>query len=65
MRLAAIARANEIDAARLARLGRVDPTSMYPMQHRSTEVREDLLVLRAREVLWNRASSRSVQYAAW
>lgn len=42
---------DRIDAARLARLGRVDPTSLYPIQHRSTEVREDLLVLRAREVL--------------
>jgi transposase len=42
---------DRIDAARLARLGRVDPTSLYPIQHRSTEVREDLLALRAREVL--------------
>jgi transposase len=42
---------DRIDAARLARLGRVDPSSLYPIQHRSTEVREDLLVLRAREVL--------------
>ncbi len=42
---------DRIDAARLARLGRVDPKSLYPIQHRSTEVREDLLVVRAREVL--------------
>jgi hypothetical protein len=42
---------DRIDAARLARLGRIDPKSLYPIQHRSTEVREDLLVLRAREVL--------------
>jgi transposase len=42
---------DRIDAARLARLGRVDPKSLYPIQHRSTEAREDLLVLRAREVL--------------
>jgi len=42
---------DRIDAARLARLGRVDPKSLYPIQHRSTEVREDLQVLRAREAL--------------
>jgi len=28
---------DRIDAARLARLGRVDPASLYPIQHRSTE----------------------------
>jgi transposase len=32
-------------------LGRVDPKSLYPIQHRSAEVREDLVVLRAREAL--------------
>ncbi len=42
---------DRIDAAKLARLGRVDPKSLYPIQHRSTEVREDLVVLRAREAL--------------
>lgn len=36
---------------KLARLGRVDPASLYPIQHRSAEVREDLVVLRAREAL--------------
>ncbi len=29
----------------------MDPKSLCPVQHRSTDVREDLLVLRAREVL--------------
>jgi transposase len=42
---------DRIDALKLARLGRVDPKSLYPIQHRSTEVREDLVVLRAREAL--------------
>lgn len=42
---------DRIDAAKLARLGRVDPKSLYPIQHRSSEVREDLQVLRAREAL--------------
>jgi transposase len=42
---------DRIDALKLARLGRVDPKSLYPIRHRSTEVREDLVVLRAREAL--------------
>ncbi len=41
---------DRIDAAKLARLGRVDPKSLYPIQHRSTEVR-DLLVVRVRDSL--------------
>ena len=42
---------DRIDAAKLARLGRVDPQSLYPIQHRSTEIREDLLVIRVRDSL--------------
>ena len=42
---------DRIDAAKLARLGRVDPKSLYPIQHRRTEVREDLLVVRVRDSL--------------
>lgn len=42
---------DRIDARKLARLGRVDPQSLYPIQHRSTEVRQDLIVLRARDAL--------------
>jgi transposase len=42
---------DRIDAAMLARLGRVDPKALYPIQHRSSEVREDLIVLHARELL--------------
>ena len=42
---------DRIDAEKLARLGRMDPKALHPIQHRSTEVREDLLVLRAREAL--------------
>jgi transposase len=42
---------DRIDANKLARLGRTDPKSLHPIQHRSTEVRQDLLVLRAREAL--------------
>lgn len=42
---------DRIDAAKLARLGRVDPKSLYPIQHRNTEIREDLLVIRVRDSL--------------
>jgi hypothetical protein len=42
---------DRIDAHKLARLGRVDPQSLHPIKHRSTEVRQDLLVLRARDAL--------------
>jgi transposase len=42
---------DRIDAHRLARLGRVDPESLYPIQHRSMAVRQDLIVLRARDSL--------------
>jgi transposase len=42
---------DRIDANQLARLGRVDPQSLHPIQHRSREVRQDLVVLRARDAL--------------
>jgi transposase len=42
---------DRIDAHKLARLGRVDPESLHPIQHRSREVRQDLVVLRARNAL--------------
>jgi transposase len=42
---------DRIDAHKLARLGRVDPQSLFPIEHRSTEVRQDLVVLRARDAL--------------
>jgi transposase len=42
---------DRIDANKLARLGRVDPQSLHPIQHRGKEVRQDLVVLRAREAL--------------
>jgi transposase len=42
---------DRIDANKLARLGRVDPQSLHPMRHRSKEVRQDLVVLRARGAL--------------
>jgi len=42
---------DRIDAGKLARSGRVDPKSLYPIRHRSSQVRADLLVLRARDAL--------------
>jgi transposase len=42
---------DRIDAHKLARLGRLDPQSLYPILHRSTEVRQDLMILRARDAL--------------
>jgi transposase len=42
---------DRIDAHKLARLGRVDPQSLFPIRHRSPEVRQDLVVLRARDTL--------------
>ena len=42
---------DRIDANKLARLGRVDPQSLHPIQHRSREVRQDLVILRARDAL--------------
>jgi transposase len=42
---------DRIDANKLARLGRVDPQSLHPIEHRSKEVRQDLVVLRARDAL--------------
>src|SRR5207302_3350881 len=34
-------KSDRIDANKLARLGRVDPQSLYPIRHRSREVRQD------------------------
>ena len=44
-------KSDRIDANKLARLGRMDPQSLYPIRHRSREVRQDLVVLRARDAL--------------
>jgi len=42
---------DRIDAAKLARLGRAYPKSLYPIQHRRSEVCEDLLIVRVRDSL--------------
>ena len=42
---------DRIDAQRLARVGRMDPQSLFPVQHRSAAVRQDLVMVRARAAL--------------
>jgi transposase len=42
---------DRIDAQKLARVGRIDPQSLFPIEHRSRQVRQDLILLRARDVL--------------
>jgi transposase len=42
---------DRMDANKLARLGRVDPESLHRIQHRSREMRQDLVMLRARDAL--------------
>jgi transposase len=44
-------KSDRIDAHKLARVGRLDPQSLFPIHHRSREVREDLVVVRARDAV--------------
>jgi transposase len=39
---------DRVDANKLARVGRMDPQSLFPIEHRSVEVRQDLVAVRAR-----------------
>jgi hypothetical protein len=43
---------DRIDAHKLARLGRIDPQSLYPIEHRSTEVRQDRVSSRGWHAQW-------------
>ncbi len=42
---------DKVDARTLARLVRADPELLYPIRHRGVEVRQDMVMLRAREAL--------------
>jgi transposase len=42
---------DRLDAAKLARLGRVDPKLLAPIQHRDEDVQRDLMEIRMRHVL--------------
>lgn len=44
-------KSDEVDAEALARLGRVDPSLLRPIKHRSMKSQADLSVVRSREVL--------------
>jgi transposase len=44
-------KSDETDAELLARLGRVDPTLLSPIEHRSNEVQADLAIAKARDGL--------------
>ena len=44
-------KSDRVDAASLARLGRLDPTLLAPIRHRGEAVQADLALLRARETL--------------
>lgn len=44
-------KSDQIDAARLARVGRVDPTILEPIKHRGEEVQRDRALLRVRDGL--------------
>jgi len=41
-------KSDRVDAEYLARLGRLDPSLLAPLRHRSAETQEDLAVLRSR-----------------
>jgi hypothetical protein len=42
---------DRIDAHKLARVGRMDPQSLFPINHRGVGVRQDLVVVRARHAV--------------
>jgi transposase len=42
---------DRVDAHKLARVGRMDPQSLFAIEHRSVEVRQDLVALRARHAV--------------
>jgi transposase len=42
---------DRIDAHKLARVGRMDPQSLFAIEHRSVEVRQDLVGVRARDAV--------------
>lgn len=42
---------DRIDAHKLARVGRMDPQSLFPIHHRSVGVRQDLVAVRARNAV--------------
>ncbi len=54
-------KSDRVDAEYLARVGRLDPTLLAPLRHRSAETQEDLAVLRSRMCLV-RARTRLISH---
>ena len=50
---------DRLDAERLARLARVDPSLLHPIRHRDAESQEAMAVLRSRQVLVEALAKRS------
>lgn len=46
-----VSKSDDVDAETLARVGRLDPALLAPVQHRTAETQADLAVLRARDAL--------------
>ena len=44
-------KSDKVDAERLARIGRLDPRLLYPVQHRGEDAQIDLALLRSRDAL--------------
>lgn len=55
-------KSDRVDAEYLARVGRLDPSLLAPLRHRSAETQEDLAVLRSRNCLV-RARTRLITHA--
>ena len=49
--LTVIARADQVDAEKLARYARLDPNILQPISHRTVEQQEALTLIRARDLL--------------
>ena len=54
---------DRIDAHKLARVGRMDPQSLFPIEHRSVEVRQDLVAVRARHACGGSADGTDQYHA--
>jgi hypothetical protein len=56
---------DRLDAQTLARLARVDPKLLRPIQHRSRKAQEYLMVIRVRAALWKLAPAWSTPHEDW
>jgi hypothetical protein len=49
---ASLAKSDQLDAETLARLGRLDPALLAPVQHRTAATQHHLALIRARDTRW-------------